>query len=141
MRIRKVRGMNERELTRAERIAIRTLVTKECANYDRDYGCLPLDCECYMINKRYTGAYCRYFENSMLPLDTDLEDTLSGRKAPVSETRVCGICGETFRMNVNNQVYCSSDCQAEGNRRRSRARMQKKRDGKPEDECYDSETG
>ena len=51
-----------------------------CANYDREYGCLPLDCECYMLGKCWTGAYCRYFR------------------------------------------------EAEGNRRRSRERMRKKRD-------------
>lgn len=33
-----------RELTRDERRGIRKLVTELCANYDRDYGCLPLDC-------------------------------------------------------------------------------------------------
>ena len=33
-----------RELTRQEKTAIRKLVTKWCANYDKDYGCLPLDC-------------------------------------------------------------------------------------------------
>ncbi len=33
-----------RELTRQEKAAIRKLVTKWCANYDKDYGCLPLDC-------------------------------------------------------------------------------------------------
>lgn len=37
-----------RELSRDERKGIRKLVTEMCANYDRDYGCLPLDCECYM---------------------------------------------------------------------------------------------
>ena len=31
-----------RELTRQEKTAIRKLVTKWCANYDKDYGCLPL---------------------------------------------------------------------------------------------------
>ena len=36
----------ERELTVPERRSIRKLVTGSCANYDRDYGCLPLDCEC-----------------------------------------------------------------------------------------------
>mgnify|MGYP002696425691 CR=1 FL=1 len=36
--------MNDcRELTRQERAAIRALVVKWCANYDREYGCLPLD--------------------------------------------------------------------------------------------------
>ena len=32
-----------RELTRQEKTAIHKLVTKWCANYDKDYGCLPLD--------------------------------------------------------------------------------------------------
>ena len=30
-----------RELTLQEKTAIRKLVTKWCANYDKDYGCLP----------------------------------------------------------------------------------------------------
>ena len=50
-----------RELTRDERKGIRKLVTEMCANYDREYGCLPLDCECYMLGKCWTGAYCHYF--------------------------------------------------------------------------------
>ena len=58
-----------RELTRTEKAAIRRLVSKWCANYDRDCGCLPLDCECYMFGKCWTGAYCRYFREAVLPLD------------------------------------------------------------------------
>ena len=38
-----------RELTREEKAAIRRLVISMCANYDRECGCLPLDCECYML--------------------------------------------------------------------------------------------
>ena len=34
-----------RELTREEKKKIRALVTKWCANYDKEYGCLPLECE------------------------------------------------------------------------------------------------
>ena len=44
-----------RELTRDERKSIRKLVTEMCTNYDREYGCLPLDCECYMLDKCWTG--------------------------------------------------------------------------------------
>ena len=62
-----------RELTRTEKTAIRRLVSKWCANYDRDCGCLPLDCECYMFGKCWTGAYCRYFREAVLPLDPALE--------------------------------------------------------------------
>ena len=36
-----------RELTRQEKAAIRSLVKRWCANYDKDIGCLPLDCELY----------------------------------------------------------------------------------------------
>ena len=38
-----------RELTREEKRAIRKLVFSLCANYDREYGCLPLDGPCYML--------------------------------------------------------------------------------------------
>lgn len=65
-----------RELTREEKAAIRSLVVKWCANYDREYGCLPLDCECYMLGKCWTGAYCRHFREAVLPLDPALEAAL-----------------------------------------------------------------
>ena len=65
-----------RELTREEKAAIRSLVVKWCANYDRECGCLPLDCECYMLGKCWTGAYCRYFRVAVLPLDPALEAAL-----------------------------------------------------------------
>ena len=45
-----------RELTREEKAAIRSLVVKWCANYDRECGCLPLDCECYMLGKCWTAS-------------------------------------------------------------------------------------
>ena len=51
--------MGYRELTRQEKTAIRKLVVQWCANYDRDTGCLPLDCGCYMLGKTWTGPMCR----------------------------------------------------------------------------------
>ena len=77
-----------RELTREEKAAIRALVVKWCANYDREYGCLPLDCECYMLGKCWTGAYCRYFREAVLPLNPALEAALSAQ-GPAPETRPC----------------------------------------------------
>lgn len=65
-----------RELTREEKSKIRALVVKWCANYDKEYGCLPLECECYMFGKCWTGAYCRYFREAVLPLDPALEAAL-----------------------------------------------------------------
>lgn len=66
-----------RELTRQEKAAIRSLVKRWCANYDKDIGCLPLDCECYMLGKCWTGAYCCYFRSAVLPLDPVLERSLT----------------------------------------------------------------
>ena len=69
----------ERELTRSERAAVRRLVTNLCANYDcQDKLCLPLDCPCYMLNKWWTGAFCRYFRAAVLPTEPKLESSLTG---------------------------------------------------------------
>ena len=48
-------NVTSRELTRAERAAIRKLVKCWCANYDREYGCLILDGPCYMLGKCWSG--------------------------------------------------------------------------------------
>lgn len=62
----------KRELTTGERRSIRKLVTGHCANYDSEYGCLPLDCECPMLGVCYTNsAMCRYFREALLPNDGD----------------------------------------------------------------------
>ena len=66
-----------RELTRQEKAAIRSLVKRWCANYDKDIGCLPLNCKCYMLGKCWTGSYCRYFREAVLPLDPALEAALT----------------------------------------------------------------
>jgi len=113
-----------RELTRAERAAIRKLVIDMCANYDKAYGCLPLDCDCYMFGKWWTGGYCKYFVNAVLPLDPMLEASLLGKDTPIQDT--CAICNKAF-IPDGKQAYCSTVCKAEGNRRKSRERMRKKR--------------
>ncbi len=88
--------MDARELTRDEKKKIRTLVTGMCANYDRERGlCLPLDCACYMLHKCWTGAYCRYFREAVLPLDPELLAALT-RKAVSPEFRACAVCGRHF---------------------------------------------
>lgn len=114
-----------RELTRDEKRAIRKLVTEMCANYDRDYGCLPLDCACYMLRKCWTGAYCRYFREAVLPLDPVLQASIS-EEGPPPDARLCAVCGSPF-LPEGRQAYCSEACKAEGNRRKSRVRMRKKR--------------
>ena len=127
--------MDARELTRDEKKKIRTLVTGMCANYDRESGlCLPLDCACYMLHKCWTGAYCRYFREAVLPLDPELQAALT-TEGISPELRACAVCGKAF-LPEGRQAYCSDACKAEGNRRKSRERMRKMREKRPGG-CYD----
>ena len=96
-----------RELTRQEKAAIRSLVKRWCANYDKDAGCLPLDAPCYMLGKCWTGAYCRYFRSAVLPLDPVLERSLTVER--ITETRPCPVCGRAF-LPDGRQRYCSPAC-------------------------------
>ena len=114
-----------RELTRQEKAAIRSLVTKWCANYDREWGCLPLECECYMLGKCWTGAYCRYFREAVLPLDPVLEEALTGRGA-VPASRPCPVCGRPVPLD-NRRRYCSPACGKAAHRRQQREHMRRKR--------------
>jgi predicted nucleic acid-binding Zn ribbon protein len=118
----------ERELTGGERAAIKKLVVSMCANYDSKYGCLPLDYgRCYMLDKWWTGAYCKYFRDAVLPLDPALEAALLGRAMPVVETQPCAVCGKPFPAK-GNKLYCSARCAKKSQRRQQRAHMRKKRD-------------
>lgn len=127
--------MDARELTRDEKKKIRTLVTGMCANYDRESGlCLPLDCACYMLHKCWTGAYCRYFREAVLPLNPELQAALT-TEGISPELRACAVCGKAF-LPEGRQAYCSDACKAEGNRRKSRERMRKMREKRPGG-CYD----
>ncbi len=115
--------MEQRELTRQERAAIRSLVVRWCANYDREYGCLPLGCECYMLNKCWTGAYCRYFREAVLPLDPDLEAAILPQGP---STKPCQVCGRPIPRR-DKQRYCSPACAKAAHRKQQRSHMIKKR--------------
>lgn len=112
-----------RELTREEKRAIRALVTKWCANYDREYGCLPLDCECYMLGKCWTGAYCRYFREAVLPLDPALEVSLLS-EGPRPDFKICPVCGGAVPAD-GRMAYCSESCARIALRRQKRDYMRK----------------
>ena len=85
--------MTKRELTTGERRSIRKLVTGHCANYDSEYGCLLLDCECPMFGICYTNsAMCRYFRDAVLPNDQRpcRHCLLSAASAAASRSRSMG---------------------------------------------------
>jgi len=117
--------MAELELTREEKTAIRRLVTSLCANYDREYGCLPLGVPCYMMDKCWTGAYCRYFREAVLPNDPVLEAALiSGGAAP--DTKTCPVCGGAFLPDGRTR-YCSTTCAHAARLKKQRGYMRKYR--------------
>ena len=69
---------NHRELTGREKQRIKKLITSLCANHDKEYGCLPLDCECSMFGICYTNsALCSYFRKSVLPEDAEFQILIS----------------------------------------------------------------
>lgn len=114
-----------RELTREEKTAIRRLVTSMCANYDREYGCLPLDCECYMLTKCWTGALCRYFREAVLPLNPALEAAITV-EGPPPDFKICPVCGGAVPPD-GRQAYCSQRCARAARRKQKREHMRKKR--------------
>ena len=114
-----------RELTREEKRVIRALMTKWCANYDRECGCLPPDCECYMLGKCWTGALCRYFREAVLPLDPALEAALL-TEGPRPDFKICPICDGPVAPD-RRQAYCSAACAKKAHRRQQREYMRKKR--------------
>lgn len=102
---------NHRELTRREKRQLKKLIVSLCANYDKEYGCLPLDCDCPMFGICYTNsALCRYFRKAVLPTEPELEAVFS--RTPTTN---CRQCGKPFPID-GKRVYCSERCAREARR-------------------------
>ncbi len=114
-----------RELTGREKQRMKKLITSLCANYDREYGCLPLDCNCPMFGICYTNsALCRYFRSAVLPTDAKLQAVFSSEPTPLTACRQCGKPLPADR----NRMYCSQHCAEEARRRQTAARVRKYRE-------------
>lgn len=114
---------NYRELTGREKQRIKKLVTSLCANYDKEYGCLPLDCNCPMLGICFTNStLCRYFRKSVLPEDAGLEAVFTQ-----TPTTHCKQCGKPFPTD-GKRVYCSQLCAEEARRKQTAARVRKYRE-------------
>lgn len=81
--------------------------------------------ECYMFGKCWTGAYCRYFREAVLPLDPALEAALL-TEGPRLEFKPCPICGGPVPLD-GRLAYCSESCARIALRRQKREYMRKKR--------------
>ena len=114
---------NYRELTGREKQRIKKLITSLCANYDKEYGCLPLDCDYPMFGICFTNsALCRYFRKSVLPEDAGLEAVFTQ-----TPTIHCKQCGKPFPTD-GKRVYCSQRCAEEARRKQTAARVRKYRE-------------
>ena len=114
---------NYRELTGREKQRIKKLITSLCSNYDKEYGCLPLDCDCPMLGICFTNsALCRYFRKSVLPEDAGLEAVFTQ-----TPTIHCKQCGKPFPTD-GKRVYCSQRCAEEARRKQTAARVRKYRE-------------
>lgn len=119
----------ERELTREERAEIRRLVTERCANYDNtSRTCLPLDGSCYMLDKWWTGAFCRYFRDAILPTEPTLKALWTDNQIS-SQYKRCSMCGKPF-LPITKQTYCSDACRVAARRMSERARKRRVRRNK-----------
>ena len=113
---------NYRELTGREKQRIKKLVTSLCANYDKEYGCLPLDCDCYMFGICFTNsALCTKFRSDLLPTEPELQAVFES--LPLA---VCKQCGKHFQKN-GKRAYCSDKCAEEARRQQTATRVRRHR--------------
>lgn len=112
-----------RELTANKKSQIKKLVVNCCANFRKDYGCLLLDANCYMLGKFYANdKLCRYFRDYVLPLNSELTAAFSNKP-----TKACKICGKKFSVN-GRQTYCSKACSDKATKSATAARVRKHRE-------------
>lgn len=117
-----------RELTAGEKRRVKALVKSMCANYDAEYGCLPLDGTCYMFTIAFVGSgLCRYFRDAVLPLDPGLEAVFSRKP-----TKPCKVCGKRFPVS-GNKATCSTACADSARKSATAARVRKHRKQKRSD--------
>ena len=95
------------ELSKRDKNRIRKHVTKCCANYSKEYGCLPLETECYMFSVGFTDSkLCKYYEQAVLPTDAELYALFKG-----VPTRVCKQCGNAvncLRQSARKPIALSN---------------------------------
>ena len=115
------------ELSNSVKKRIKKHVANCCANYSKEYGCLPLESECYMFSVGFTDSkLCKYYEQAVLPTDAELFALFKG-----VPTKICRHCGKLF-ASTGRKVYCSEQCAEEAHRQRAAERVRKHRANKAE---------
>ena len=85
---------------------VKKLIKKECANYI-DGDCILLDTTCPQMGCMYS-VLCKYFINSVLPLDKELYKELLPDAEETSGlyNKQCKICNKHFTSDKKNERYC-----------------------------------
>jgi len=85
---------------------VKELIKKECANY-MNGNCILLDTNCPQMGCMYS-VLCKYFINSVLPLDKELyKELLEGAGEETGlYTKQCKLCNKQFTTDKKNVLYC-----------------------------------
>jgi len=105
---------------------IKELIKKECANYVGG-DCIVLDTNCPQMGCIYS-VLCKYFINSVLPLDKDLYKELLPDAEETSGlyNKVCKYCNKQFTSDKKNEQYCPK-CKDKVKKEKTKLRVQKHR--------------
>jgi len=105
---------------------IKELIKKQCANYI-DGQCILLDTNCPQMGCMYS-VLCKYFINSVLPLDKKLYKELLPDAEETSGlyNKVCEYCNKHFTTDKKNEQYCPK-CKDKVKKEKTKLRVQKHR--------------
>lgn len=106
---------------------VKELIKKECTNYI-DGQCILLDTNCSQMRCMYS-VLCKYFINSVLPLDKKLYKELLPDAEETSGlyNKVCKYCNKQFTSDKKNEQYCDK-CKDKVKKEKARLRKQKQRE-------------
>lgn len=117
---------------------IKRLIKNQCACHIAELCSIPHYCcyrdgVCIYFGELEELPRCKYFEEGVLPVDSDLEyeyrderrmDMLQAKKAKPKVK--CELCGNIFEANSNRQKCCEK-CSRIRNREQTRVRVKKAR--------------
>ena len=105
---------------------VKELIKKHCANYI-DGNCILLDTTCPQMGCMYS-VLCKYFINSVLPLNKDLHKELLPDAEETSGlyNKVCKYCNKQFTSDKKNERYCDK-CKDKVKKEKTKIRVQKHR--------------
>jgi len=104
------------KITPTQSSKVKELVRSHCCNFS-DGNCLLLDdgdAHSCVQNISYSGIFCNYFKNNVLPNDTSLYTEIMNP----STSKKCVCCGSFFIPITNNQKYCSNCAKAQTQKRK-----------------------